>query len=112
MTSRYSSRLHFCLMFLVLVTLLVFMTVGPLLGEGLVWAACCPLFTGVFDPVANFLTPAWSDTGGRALCLSTRRAMWQDLFHVDLLIMLMVVSFKCHKHQYFQRDTISWMEHR
>ena len=78
------------------------MTEGPLLSEGLVWVASCPLFTGVFDPVANFSTPAWSDTEVRAPCLSTRRAMWHDLFRVDLLIMLMAVSFKCHKHQYFK----------
>ena len=33
--------------------------------------------------------------------------MWHDLFRVDLLIMLMAVSFKCHKHQYFYCMTIS-----
>ena len=101
MTSRYSSRPHFFLVFLVSVTLLVFMTEGPLLGEGLVWVASCPLFTGDYDPVANFLTPAWQDTEGRAPCLFTRRAMWHDVFRVDLLIMLQEVSLKCHKHHYF-----------
>ena len=101
MTSRYSFRLHFYLVFLVSLTLLVFMTEGTLLDKGLVWAASCPLFTGDLDLVANFATPAWSDTEGGAPCLFTRRAIWHDLFCVDLLIMLMAVSFKCHKHQYF-----------
>ena len=58
MTSLYSSRLYFCLVLLVSVTLLVFMTEGPLSDESLVWAASCPLFSGDFGPVANF----W-DTG-------------------------------------------------
>ena len=101
MTSRYSSLLHFCLVILVSVTLLVFMTEVTLLGDGLVWAAFCSLFTGDFDPVTNYSTPIWLDTEGRAPCLSTRRAMWHDLFRVDPLIMLMAVSFKCYKHQYF-----------
>ena len=101
MNSRYSSRLHFSLVFLVLVMLLFFMAEGVLLGKGLVWAAYCPLFTGDFDPVANFSAPAWSDTEERAPCLSMRRAMWHELFRVDLLIMLMTVSFKVYKRQYF-----------
>ena len=100
MTSRYSSRLHSCLLFFGSVKLLVFMTERQLLGKELVWTTSCPMFTGDFDPVANFLTLVWSDTEGRAY-LSTRRAMSQDLFCLDLLIMLMTVSFKCHKHQYF-----------
>ena len=77
------------------------MTDGLLLGKSLVWPGACPLFTGDFDQVANLSTPAWSDTEGRAPYLSTRRAIWHDLFRVDLLIMLMTVNFKCHKHQYF-----------
>ena len=54
MTLKYSSLLHFCFVFLVSVALLAFMIEGPLLGEGLVLAASCPLFTEDFDPVANF----------------------------------------------------------
>ena len=61
MTSRYSCRLHFCFVFLVLVTLLVFMTEAPLLGKDLVWAASCPLFTGDFDSVTKFSTSPWSE---------------------------------------------------
>ena len=80
MTSRYSSRVHCCLVFLVSLTLLVFITKGPLLGEGLVWANSGALFTGDFNPVADFSTPDWLDTEGRAPCSSTRRAMWHDLF--------------------------------
>ena len=99
--TRYSSRLHFCLVLLASVTLFVFMTKGPLLDDGLVWAASCSLFTGDFDPVTNFLIPVWSDSEGLTPCLSTRRVMWHDFFHVDLLIMLIAVSFKCHKRQYF-----------
>ena len=98
MTSRYSSRAHFCLVLLLSVTLVVFITEGPLSGEDLVWAASCPLFVVDFDPVANFSAPAWLETEGRAApCLSTRRALWHDVFHIDLLIMLMAVGFKCHK---------------
>ena len=53
------------------------MTERQLLGKELVWTTSCPIFTGDFDPVANFLTLVWSDTEGRAY-LSTRRAMSQD----------------------------------
>ena len=38
--------------------------------------------------------------------------MWHDLFRVALLIMLMVESFKCHKHLFFCRYPILWMKHR
>ena len=78
----------------------------------MVWAASCSLFMGDFDQVANFSTPAWSDTEGRTPCFSTRRAMWHDFFRVDSLIVLIAVSFKCHKHHCFKGDTISLMEHR
>ena len=37
-------------------------------GTIAVWAVC-PLFAGDFDPVANFLTPAWPGTGTRSLLL-------------------------------------------
>ena len=77
------------------------MAEGALLSEGLVWIASYPLFTGDFDPVTNFSNPAWLNSEGRAPCLSTRRAMGNDLLRVDLIIMLMLVSFKCQKHQYF-----------
>ena len=112
MISRYSSRADFCLIFLVLVMLLVFVTKVPLLAQGLVWAASCSLFMGDFDQVVNNSTPAWSDTEGRTPCLSARRAMWNDFFLVDCLIVLIAVSFKCHKHHCFKVDTISLMEHR
>ena len=65
MTSQYSSSAHFCLVFLVLVTL-DFITQGPLLGKDLIWVDSCPLFTGDSDPVATFSTSAWSDTEGSA----------------------------------------------
>ena len=92
---------NFCLLFLVLVTLLVFMTEGRSLGDSLIWAVSCPLFMGDFEPAANFSTPRWSDTEGRAPCLSMRRAMLHGLFRVDRRIMLMAVSFICHQQQYF-----------
>ena len=67
---------------------------GPSLGDGLVWAVFCPLFTGDFDAVTNFLTPFWSDYEGVTPRLSTWRVMWHVLIHVDLLILLIAVSFK------------------
>ena len=70
------------------------MTEGPSLGDGLVWAVFCPLFTGDFDAVTNFLTPFWSDYEGVTPRLSTWRVMWHVFIHVDLLILLIAVSFK------------------
>ena len=82
--------IHFCLVFLVSVTLLVFITEGSLLGEGLVWAASCPLFTGDFDPVANISTPAWSNSEEHAPFLSMR----QLLLSLLLLLLLLLISEK------------------
>ena len=70
---------------------------GPCMGSLL------SLIYKSFQSSSYLLTQAWSHTKGRASCLSMRRAMWHDLFQAELLIMLMAVSFRCHKHQYLKK---------
>ena len=58
----------------------------------------------LFDPS---LVGHW---GTSSLFIHATSDMWHDLFRVDLLIILITASFKCHKHQHLKRDTISWMD--